>query len=237
MRLPPPPASPRQKKSIGTRCETSLHRELKFSYAGVGRTEVDVAGFVADGVNAKGEIIEIQTGSFGPLKLKAKELAAQGKLRIIHPIIISKYIEVFDSDGKRQYRRKSPRRGSPWDLFNALIYAPELPLIRGLTIELVLADVSEQRVRDGKGSWRRKGISIRDRQLIAVHERIRLKKAADYLRFIPFSRGEQFTSANLGEKAGISADMARKVLYVLSRTGVVEKTGKQRNLYLYRAIL
>ena len=223
------------KKSIGTRCESSLHRALKFSYAGA-RTEEEVAGFVADGVSAEGEFIEVQTGSFAPLKQKASELAKLGRLRIVYPVIVTKHIEVFGPNGKREYRRKSPRRGNPWDLFGALVYAPELPLTRGLAIELVLLDAAEQRVRDGKGSWRRKGVSIKDRQLLAVHERICLEKPADYLRFVPFARQEHFTSASLGEKAGIRREMAQKTLYVLARLGIVEKTGKQRNTLVYRIV-
>ena len=224
------------KKSIGTRCESSLHRALKFSYAGLGRTEAEVAGFVADGISAEGEFIEVQIGSFAPLKQKAAKLTQLGRLRIVYPVFITKYIEVFDSNGKRDYRRKSPRRGNPWDLFDALVYAPELPLTRGLTIELVLLDAAEQRIRDGKGSWRRKGVSIKDRELLAVHERIRLEKPADYLRFVPFTRTECFTSASLGERAGIRRESAQKTLYVLARLGIIEKTGKQRNALVYRII-
>ena len=88
---------------IGTKRETSLHRELKFSYAGHdGQTEAEVSGYVADGINAAGEYIEVQTGSFGPLKKKAAELALKGKLRIVYPVIINKYIEVFNTEGERQ---------------------------------------------------------------------------------------------------------------------------------------
>jgi hypothetical protein len=222
-------------QSIGTRHETSLHRDLKYSYAGQGgQTEAEVGGFVADGISADGEFIEIQTTSFGPLKEKAKEFAARGKLRIVYPVIITKYIEVFDTNGKRQYRRRSPRKGSPWDIFDALIYAPELPLTANVRIELALIDACEQRIQDGKGSWRRKGVSIHDRQVIAVHERIALEKPADYRRFVPFKKTESFTSAQMAEKAGIPTDLARKTLYVLNKMGMVQKTGKQRNSVIYR---
>jgi len=223
------------KKSIGTRCESSLHRALKFSYAGR-RTEREVAGYVADGISAGGEFIEVQIGSFAPLKKKVPEFARLGGLRVVYPVFVAKYIEVYDSKGKREYRRKSPRRGGPWDLFNALVYAPELPLTRGLAIELVLLDAAEQRIRDGNGSWRRKGLSIKDRQLLAVHERIRLEKPADYLRFVPFTRKEPFTSASLAAKAGIRRELAQKTLYVLARLGVIEKTGKERNALVYQII-
>ncbi|MDR0456982.1 MAG: hypothetical protein LBH20_09915 [Treponema sp.] len=222
-------------RSIGTRNETSLHRDLKFSYAGQdGLTEAQIAGFVADGINAQGEYIEVQTTSFAPLKEKLPKLTAHSKLRIVYPAIISKYIEVFDLHGKRQYRRKSPRRGSPWDLFDVLIYAPDVPLFPRVTIEIVLVDAAEQRVRDGKGSWRRKGLSIRDRSLLTVHACIRLKKLSDYRRFVPFEPKEKFTSASLAEKAGISLALARKTLYVLTKLGIVHRTGKQGNTFVYR---
>jgi ribosomal protein S25 len=225
-------------KNIGTKHETSLHRDLKFRYAGKdGRIEAEVGGFVADGVSAKGEFIEVQTGSFGPLKKKVHELALLGKVRIVYPVIITKYIEVFDVNGKRKYRRKSPRRGSPWDIFDALVYAPELPLTPGLSIELALVDAVEIRVQDGKGSWRRKGVSIKDRKMVVFHERIIYNKPVDFLRFIPFEKREEFTSSSLEKKAGIGIDVARKVLYVLTRLNVIEKIGKERNTVIYRAIL
>ena len=218
--------------SIGTKHESSLHRELKFQYAGQdGETEAEVAGFVADGVNAKGEYIEIQTGSFGPLKKKALALR---RLKVVHPVIIAKYIEVYNKRGRLQYRRKSPRKGTPWDLFYVLVYAPELPKTPGLVIELALVDAAEQRVQDGKGSWRRRGVSIRDRRMLAVHERITLKKPSDYTRFVPFKKNEKFISALLAQKAGISVDLARKTLYVLVKLGIVKKTGKQGNSFVYK---
>jgi len=217
--------------SIGTKHESSLHRELKFQYAGQdGQTEAEVAGFVADGINAEGEYIEIQTGSFGPLKKKA--LALRG-LKVIHPVIITKYIEVYNKKGRLQYRRKSPRRGTPWDLFNVLVYAPDMPLITGLVIELALVDAAEQRVQDGKGSWRRRGVSIRDRRMLALRDCITLEKLSDYTRFVPFKKKEKFTSALLAKKAGINVDLARKTLYVLVKLGIVKKTGKQGNSFVY----
>jgi hypothetical protein len=222
-------------QSIGTRSESSLHRELKFSYAGQGgRTEIEVAGFVTDGINAEGEYIEVQTRNFGSIKKKIQELSLLGKVRIIYPILVTKYIEVFNTKGKLQSRRKSPKRGSPWDIFDALIHAPEMPLVSGLTIELALVEAAQQRVQDGKGSWRRKGVSIKNHTLLAVHERIALQKPADYLRFVPFSSREQFTSAELGEKAGIRVEMARKALYVLNKIGMVKRIGKRGNALVYK---
>ncbi|MDR1839386.1 MAG: hypothetical protein LBQ93_07395 [Treponema sp.] len=234
-------------KSIGTRNESSLHRTLKFQYTGPGgKTEVEAGEFVADGIRKNGEYIEVQTGSFAPLKKKVKEFASYGKVRIIHPVAVKKIIEVYKpvlgkkakkqagvENGELLYRRKSPVKGSLWNIFDALMYAPELPLIRGVSIEIVLIDITEIRVKDGKGSWRRKGISIKDRQLTYWHESVLFEKPADYLRFIPFKKKEEFTTSILAERAGVDKWTAQKALYVLTKLKIVKRTGKKSNSWVY----
>lgn len=227
-------AAERPSGGIGTERESGLHRTLKFRYAGAGgRVESTLEGYVCDGISREGEIIEVQTGSFGPLKRKAKDLAVLGKVRIIHPVILRKYIEVYDTKGNRLYRRRSPRRGSEWDLFRALIYAPELPETPGVSIELALVEVLEKRIRDGRGSWRRGGISIGDRDLIAWHGSVLLKRKRDYRRFVPFGDRERFTVKDLAEKTDIDPALAGKTLYVLQKTGLVKRVGKKGRAWVY----
>jgi hypothetical protein len=231
-----PKAAKPSRNRIGTEREWSLHRALKLSYTGPGgAVEVSRGDYVCDGVTPQGEVIEVQTGSFGPLKEKVKALNLLGPVRIIHPIIIRKYIELYDTQGKAiRKRRLSPRKGSPWDLFKALLYAPELPTLPGLSIELALVDVLELRVLDGKGSWRRKGASITDKLPLQYHETIVLSSIRDYRRFLPFKAGESFTVKTLGEKAGISTDIAGKALYVLTSLKAVERIGKSGRAWVYQ---
>jgi hypothetical protein len=220
---------------IGTRRESGLHRALKFRYSGQnGHTEQVFGEYVCDCVTETGEIIEIQTGSFGPLKAKVKKLAAQGPVRIVHPVIITKYIETYDVKGILLRKRRSPRRGSPWDIFNNLLYAPEIPLIKGLRVELALIDVLERRVEDGRGSWRRGGTSITGKELLGWHDTITFAKPRDYRRFVPMVRNRDFTVRSLSEKAGITEGLARKTLYVLGKISIVERTGKDGRFYTYR---
>jgi hypothetical protein len=219
---------------IGTRKESSLHRSLKFNYSGSeGETETVAGNYVCDGRTGEGELIEVQTGSFGPLREKVKNLTLSGKVRIIHPVFVRKFIELYDTGGNLLYRRKSPKKGSSWDLFTALVHAPELPLLKNLTIELALIDVAEKRIDDGNGSWRRKGVRIADRSVEAWNDSIILAKQKDYFRFIPFKKNESFTGRNLAEKAGITTVLARKTLYSLTKMGIVERIGKQRNAIVY----
>ena len=220
--------------SIGTRKESSLHRSLKLQYSGKdGETETTIGDYVCDACTARGELIEVQTGSLGPLKEKVEALCVNHKVRIIHPIIAQKQIELCDTDGKFIHRRKSPKKGNPWDLFNALVYAPELPLLDNLSIELAIVDVVEKRINDGSGSWRRKGVSITDRSIGVWHHSVVLKKPKDYCRFIPFKTKERFTARDLGEKAGIDENLARKTLYTLTKMGLVERLGKLGRFYVY----
>jgi hypothetical protein len=224
-------------KRIGTEREGSLHRTLKFRYTGEdGAVETPMAGYVCDGINAAGEMIEVQTGSFGPLKKKIPELLPLGPVRIIHPIVVRKSIETWDMAGQLLRRRNSPRKGNPWDLFKALIYAPDLPKFPGLTVELALVDVLEKRIVDGKGSWRRKGISITDRSITEYHETIVLREIKDYHRFLPFKKGEPFTVKVLAEKAGIPPVTARKTLYVLYHLDLAKRTGKKGNAWVYQRV-
>jgi hypothetical protein len=222
-------------RTIGTERESSLHRSLKTRYAGPeGQTEKAVGAYVCDAVSSSGEIIEIQTGSFGPLKRKIEGLTTYGLVRIIHPIVVHKTIELREKDGAPVRVRKSPRRGTEWDLFKALLYAPLLPLTGGVTIELVMVDVLEKRVRDGRGSWRRRGDSIADRELSAWLRAMPLSGKRDYRAFVPFPPGEEFTVSSLAEKARIPQVLAGKALYVLTKIGVVERIRKAGNAWVYR---
>jgi hypothetical protein len=219
---------------IGTKNESTLHRELKFRYAVGGETEVERAGYVCDAVDAEGEQIEIQTGSFAPLRQKLPALAALGPVRLIHPVIVRKTIELFDTRGNLLSKRKSPRRGSVWDLFKALLYAPELALLDNLTIEAALVDAVERRIDDGKGSWRRRGVSIADRFLETWRESVVFSRPADYRRLLPFHRREEFNSTLLAEKAHIQPVLAGKSLNVLWKIGAISRLRKEGRSWMYK---
>jgi hypothetical protein len=223
--------------SIGTEKESSLHRALKTEYAGEdGALEVPCGEFVCDAVSGEGTVIEVQTGSFKPLVKKLESLCAKHEVRVVYPVIVMKHIELYDADGMLRHRRKSPRKGSEWDVFRALVYAIELTKLPRLTINLALVDAVEQRVDDGKGSWRRKGISIKDRILRTRHGTVVLAQNKDYLRFAPFQRQDEWTARDLAGKAKIHPSLARKAIYVLVKMGLIEQTGKKGRARVYRIV-
>ena len=221
--------------NIGTSNESTLHKALKFRYQGQsGSTEALVGSFVCDARTESGELIEVQLSNFGGhFKKKITALAASNKIRIIHPIILTRYIETWDGKGKFLRKRKSTKKGSAWDIFENLIHAYDLPKLKNVSIELVFLDIMEKRIADGTGSWWRKGIRIADKYINTWHHVMVLSKLKDYYRFIPFKVNESFTVRKLAEKAGINVDLSRKCLYVMEKLGLVVRTGRQSNAFTY----
>ena len=222
--------------SIGTENESSLHNSLKKYYAEPGKTEKIRAGYVCDAIGINGEAIEIQTSHFYALKKKIPALAKNGKVRLVYPVIVKKTIELYSPEGKLLSRRKSPKKGGMWDIFDELVYVPELLKLKNLNIEIIFVDAIERRCKDGKGSWRRKGVSIKDRILEnrpkMLMDRLVFKKKTDWMgRFMPLEN--ECTTKALAKASTIKADQARKAIYTLEKAGFLKKDRKQGRCWVY----
>ncbi len=81
-----------QSNGINTYNEKPLHAALKQVYALPGdQVEVKVDGYIIDLV--RGDLlIEIQTGSFSPLKNKLARLVDTHPLRLVYPVPLEKWI-------------------------------------------------------------------------------------------------------------------------------------------------
>jgi uncharacterized protein (UPF0332 family) len=224
-----------KKSGIGTQNEKSLHRTLKLLYAASPESvEVPKEGFICDAIGKTGEVIEIQTGSFGPLKKKLAALTKLGKVKLVHPVAFSTIVEFYNAKGMLVSKKKSPKKGSIWEIFKSFLYAPALIQLRNLTVEIALVNITEKRVADGTGSWFRKGVRVDDRLFESLEGAVTLSRTADYRCFIPFTKDEAFTVKELAKKAHIRETLAKKMLWVLTKAGFVERTGKQGNAILYK---
>lgn len=219
---------------IGTLQETSLHADLKDWYAQTNdRLEVPVDGFVVDIV--RGDLlIEIQTRNFSALKTKISVLAQKHPTRLVFPIAQEKWITRLDADSKTQIgRRKSPKRGRVEHMFTELVRFPELIKNRNFSLEVLLIQEEEIWLNDGQGSWRRKGWSIHDRQLIRVLERVMLESPQEFAKLLPPSLPLPFTTLDLARALKQPRYLAQKMAYCLREMGVIQKTGKRGNSLLY----
>lgn len=74
-----------------------------------------------------------------------------------------------------------------------------------------------------------------DGKPVAIFDELRIDTMADYLKFLPDTLPERFTSKDLGKAAKIPQNRASTLLNVLLETDVVKRVGKEGNSYLYQS--
>ena len=213
--------------------QTSLHESIKQWYSKPGdQLEAWVDGYLIDIV--RGELlIEVQTGNFSSIKSKVRDLLRTHVVRIVHPLVINKWIIRVDAHGKRMSQRKSPRKGGLENIFLELIYVPKIWQSPNLSLEVLLIDAEEILIDDGKGSWRRKYWSIYDKRLITINAREIFRKPTDFLRLLSNKLPDEFTTNNIAETSRLTLNIARKMAYTLRKMGVIEEIGKRGRATLY----
>lgn len=221
------------RKSIGLQNESTLHADLKNWYQLPGdKFEFEIDNFIIDIVR-ENYLIEIQTGNFSSIKKKLQQLCFKHKVRMIYPLPLEKQIVYLSTKGNQIRKRKSPKHCKIQDIFHELVYIPHLLKNHNFSLEVLFTSEEEIRCNDGKGSWRRKGVSILDRRLIEVLKSEQFLNLDDYLQFIPFDKGVRFLTKEVAEFYRISINLARKITYTLSRCGVIENVGKKGNALVY----
>lgn len=219
---------------IGTENERSLHKALKDWYALPGdNLEVKVDGSIIDLV--RGDLlIEIQTRNFSAIRSKLRTLTQTHKLRLIYPIAIERWITRLDAQGNSVLgKRKSPKRGDLMDLFDELVAVPELVNNKNFELDVVLIREEEIRWADGKGSWWRRGHSVRDRKLIEVLETIPFRTRQDFLRFLPTDLNQPFTNKDLARTTGKPIHHVRRMTYCFKKMGLIVPVRKNKNELLF----
>jgi hypothetical protein len=217
---------------IGMLREGPLHRELKSLLAAPGDAfEVTVGGYVIDLVRADGELVEIQTGGFSPLRGKLDALLDRHRMRIVHPIPSMRRIVRVSDDGEVLSSRPSPKRPTAAAIFEGLVSFPTLLSHPHLTIEVLLCREDHVRApepRRGRRYMRDPG----ERRLVEVLERVVLAAPADAAALIP--RFEKpFTTRDLAEAMRVPLPLAQKAAHCLKALGQIEAVGARGRAPLY----
>lgn len=225
-----------EQNGINIKNEKSLHSSIKQWYVVPGdRFEVKVDKYVIDLVR-EDSLIEIQTKNFSSIRNKLRELVKYNKVMLVHPIAIEKYIITIEESDAVISRRKSPKKGKLVDLFDELIRIPDLMESDNFILEILMIKEEEIRCKDGKGSWRRKGISIVDRKLLEVVEKITFREEKDFLIFLPEELPEKFTNKNLAKTLKITVFKARKITYCFRKMKIIKEVGKLKNELVFERL-
>ena len=225
-------------QSIGVLKEKPLHATLKWWLDdNPDHHEIPLpCGKVADIFDGT-TVTEVQTGSFSPLRKKLEVLLPDYPVTVVHPVVRRKYLTWIDPDtGETTPARKSPRVGSFTDGGKELIYI--LPLLShpNLTVRLVLIDAEEQRLADGWGNEGKRGSHRAVLLPISVEDTLTLREPADYAALIPAGLPDRFTAAQFGKAAKMQGRNLNGTLKVLLDRGVITRTEKQGNAWVYARV-
>ena len=210
---------------IGVMREGPLHAAVKEVLARPGdRFEVPVGRFVIDLVRADGELVEVQTGGFGPLGRKLDALLDEHRVRVVHPVAAERRIVRVDEHGEVLAARRSPKRATAAAVFDQLVSFPSLLTHPNLTIEVLL--LREDHVRGPEAvRVRRRTRDPGERRLVEVLDSVEFRAPEDILAALPPLPDEPFTTRELAKLLGCGIVLAQRTAYCLRAIGLLEQAG------------
>ena len=231
--------------------ESSLHHTLKTLYSELydGKTEVPLDGHIYDIVTKKGNIIEIQTKNLCQLYNKIEDtINHKRNIKIVHPIPIIKTIETYDKDHNLISKRKSPVKGTIYDIFKELTKIYPYLLNKHFSLEIVEVNLIEERLKTDKPvqtknkSRRFKKDWIKtDKKLQEIITTKRFNKVEDYLALLPSTLPEEFSNKELRETLKETKSAPAKfynscniITWLFSRMNIIEETEKKARSHYYK---
>ncbi len=179
-------------------------------------------GFVID-IRRPDLLIEIQTTSFGSMGRKFDGLLDRYRMLLVHPIAVETYLE--RPGGKT---RKSPKRGSLYDLFTELVSIPTLLDHPNLMLDLALVSVTKVQKPDPRARRGRGGYRTVDRKLRQVLEVHRFRDTSDLAGLLPDGLPSRFTTAELASRAKVTRGVAQRIAYCFRALGIFTEVDRSR---------
>lgn len=187
---------------------------------------------IADILTPGGEIMEVQTGGFFPLRAKIEWYLSHTDYRVtvVHPMAAVKYLTWIDpNDGQVISRRRSPKRGEIKHIAKELYWLSPFIGDPRFSLRVLLLELEEYRLADGWSRDGKRGSNRYDRFPTALLEDVTLATAADYARyFLPdtIPCGEPFTAAAYAKTTAIRGKATYATLHLLCRLGLLKETDK-----------
>jgi hypothetical protein len=167
------------------------------------------------------------------MRRKLLALAERHPVRIVHPIPERKWIVRLDAAGRELARRRSPKAGRIEALFLELVSIPDLVGHPNLTFDVALTHEDELWQQTGRRAWRRRGWCVVGRRLVDVAHIVPFADARDLAALLPPELAAPFSARDLAAAAGLTLNLAYKMLYCLRRMGAIDVAGKRGRASIY----
>jgi hypothetical protein len=245
---------------INTYNESSLHKSLKNLYCieKNGKTEEKVDHWICDIVAEHDHIIEIQTANISALRKKIIALLNLKKtITVVHPIIVTKYIETYSQSGILFSKRKSPKSETVYSVLKQITGIWDLLTKDNFKLELTYITCIEHRIQtetpvqlnNKSRRFYRKWIPV-EKKLETIITTQSFTTFKDYTNLLPSTIPDLFTSKELNkaiqdlpELSNLSKMNAKKagnqaalLIWVLLKMGQIESAGKSGKSNLYKKI-
>lgn len=225
--------SERERMGIGTLSEKTLHAVVKnYIEPNEDFHEVPLEGYVAD-VFRENQVFEIQTAHFNVLRRKLDRFLPLYKVTIVYPIPATKWVVWVDPEtGLEVSKRKSPKKGSPYQAFKELYRIKTYLKHPNLNIQFLFMDVEETKLLDGWSQDKKRGATKYDRVPVELVDEMLFERVEDYRMMIPPDLSE-FTTKEYAKSAKIPLGQAQTALNIFHYLDLVERIGKKGNAYVY----
>nr|MBP3599298.1 hypothetical protein [Eubacterium sp.] len=223
----------RERYGIGTLSEKTLHAVVKnYLEPNEDYHEVPLEGYVAD-IFRDGAVVEIQTANFNVLRRKLDKFLPLYPVTIVYPIPATKWVIWVDPEtGEEVSRRKSPKKGSPYQAFKELYKIKQYLSHPNLRIRFLFIDLEETKILDGWSYDKKRGATKYDRVPKALVDEMYFERVEDYRMMIPAELSE-FTTKDYAKSAKIPLPHAQTAMNIFHYLKLVERIGKKGNSYVY----
>ena len=223
----------RNRESIGTYKEKTLHHTLKLYYGGLHSTEANVGRYIADVVREDG-IYEVQSKAFYRMIAKLEAFLSVSPVTVVYPVTVSKNIIWADIEtGEIVSTSRSPKKGSVYSILPELYSLRQFLKNDNLSFICAFVDCDEYRYADGYGKDKKKRATKVDIIPSELKEEIFIDGVDDYNIFLPESLPETFTSADYAKATKLRKSDSGKALLVLTEVGAVNRVGMKGKSILY----
>ena len=169
-------------------------------------------------------------------------------VKLVHTVVVTKTITLFNKDNEKISKRKSPKKGCIYDLFSELTGIYHILLRENFTLEVLLIDITEQRIRteepvQSKNNRRRfkKNWNKTNKHLDQIIETITFNKKEDYINLLPKNLPEEFCAKDINKLLKENNSIPKNyrpngnlIIWVFNRMEIIEQTKVENRSRYYK---